>query len=63
MDFISLLMSYAPTALAVLGAVIGVLVVVSPLTKSDVDNRMLDALRKLADMLGRLIGAAGPKAK
>ncbi len=53
----------APVALAILGAVIGVLAVVAPLTKSDIDNKALTALRAVADFVGRLIGAAGPKAK
>lgn len=52
--------SYAPTALALLGAVIGVLAVVAPLTRSDIDNRALDALRKLADMVGKVVGAKAP---
>lgn len=57
------LVQYAPVALVVLGALITVLAVVSPLTKSDIDNRMLDVLRKVADFVGRLIGSAGPAPK
>jgi hypothetical protein len=57
------IISHVPTALAVLGAVIALLAVISPLTKSDIDNRALDQLRKVADFLGRLIGSAGPKVK
>lgn len=60
MDYI---VEYAPVALVVLGALIAVLTVVSPLTKSDVDNRLLDVLRKVADFVGRMIGAASPAAK
>jgi hypothetical protein len=51
------LIEYAPHALAVLGALITALAVIAPLTKSDLDNRALAALRKVADLLGRLLGA------
>jgi hypothetical protein len=52
-----------PVVLVVLGSLIAALAAISPLTKSDVDNRLLDVLRSVADFIGRLIGAAGPKAK
>jgi hypothetical protein len=48
---------YAPAALAILGGLITILAVIAPLTKSDLDNRALAGLRKIADMLGRLLGA------
>lgn len=56
------LVEFAPTALAILGAVIGLLAVIAPLTKSDLDNKALDALRKVADFVGRLVGANVVKA-
>ncbi len=59
------LVEFAPTALAVLGALVGLLTVVAPLTKSDLDNKALDFLRKLAAFVGRMIGAGtvSPKTK
>jgi hypothetical protein len=56
------LVEYAPTALALLGALIGLLAVVAPLTKSSLDNRALEALRKVADFVGKLVGARAPAA-
>lgn len=53
-----------PVALTILGALVTVLAVIAPLTKSDLDNRALDVLRKLVDALARLMGASvAPKAK
>lgn len=57
------IVEYAPTALALLGALIGLLAVVAPLTKSNVDNRALELLRKLADLVGKLVGARAPAPK
>ncbi len=59
MDFI---LQYLPVTLQVLGAVIALLVVVSPLTRSNLDNRLLDVLRKLANVLSRLVGSPTLKA-
>ena len=48
---------YGQVALLVLGGVTAGLAVLAPLTKSDVDNKLLDVFRKLATVLGSLIGA------
>lgn len=50
-------------AMAVLSGLITILVAVSPLTKSDLDNRALDVLRKVRDAVAKLIGVpVEPKA-
>lgn len=54
------LLEVLPVALAVLGAIVTALAAVAPLTKSDLDNRALDVLRKLVDLLARLMGARVP---
>ncbi len=51
------IVSYAPTALALLGALIGLLAVVAPLTKSQRDDDALVLLQKLMNAVGKLIGA------
>ena len=53
MDFVT---KYGFAALAILGAIITILAAVSPLTKSDVDNKALNFLRKLQDLVIRMIG-------
>lgn len=47
---------YGQYALTALGGVIVILAVVAPLTKSDVDNRALEFLRKVAAVGAKLIG-------
>lgn len=49
-------LSHGPAALQVLGGIIAVLVVISPLTKSDVDNKILDALRWVVAFGGKAVG-------
>jgi hypothetical protein len=51
------LVGYAPTVLALLGAVIGVLAVVAPLTQSQRDDDALAFLQKVMNAVGRLVGA------
>jgi hypothetical protein len=47
---------YGQYALTALGGVIVILAVVAPLTKSDIDNRALDFLRKVVELGGKLVG-------
>lgn len=51
------LLGYLPTALAILGSLVGVLVVVAPLTQSKRDDEALVFLQGVMNFLGRLIGA------
>lgn len=51
------LVAYAPTALALLGALVGVLAVVAPLTKSHRDDDALAFLQKVMNAVGKLVGA------
>jgi hypothetical protein len=51
------LVTYVPTALALLGAVIGVFAVVAPLTKTKRDDEALAFLQSCMNFLGRLVGA------
>ncbi len=60
MDILNQVIAYAPTALAILGALVGVLVVVAPLTASKRDDEALVLLQQLMNFIGKLIGA-GPK--
>jgi hypothetical protein len=46
----------ATIVLAALNGIIGVLVLVAPLTRSDLDNRALAFLRKLAAVVAKLVG-------
>lgn len=51
----------APVALMVLGGLVAALAAVAPLTKTDVDNKVLDALRKAQELVARLIGVKAAK--
>lgn len=52
MDTLLKYLGYAP---AVLTAVIGLLAVIAPITKSDYDNKAMDALKWLEDKLVTLV--------
>lgn len=60
MDFSNLIPSvvtdHAPNVLMYLGAVIAGLAVVSPLTKSNLDNKALDILRWVVMFGGKVVG-------
>lgn len=55
------LQSVALVVLAVLGGLIAILAAVAPLTKSTLDNKVLDALRFVRDLLVKLVGGSVPK--
>ena len=57
LDFV---MQWSPVALVALGAMISVLAVLAPLTRSDVDNRLLDKLRTLAALVAKFVGHKAP---
>lgn len=50
--------SVALVASAILAGLITILAAVAPLTKSDLDNKILAAMRWVRDMIAKLIGAA-----
>lgn len=47
---------YVPTVLTGIGGVIAALAVISPLTRSDLDNKALKILRKVVSFGGLLVG-------
>ena len=65
MEIMDKIIQFAPTALALLGAVIGVFAVIAPLTKTKRDDEALAFLQKAMDFVGKLVGAnvATPTAK
>jgi len=52
-------LKYGPVALEVIGGLIVILAVISPLTRSDIDNKILAALRKVVALGGKLMGHKG----
>lgn len=57
---LSHLQDYAHVALDVVGGLITILVVISPLTRSDLDNKALKVLRKVVELGGKLVGHKTP---
>lgn len=56
--------TYAPIALAVLGAFITALAVIAPLTKNDTDNKVLSFLQKVQAFVAKVISpSTAPAAK
>lgn len=50
-----------PTVMIVLGSLVTALAAISPLTKTDIDNKILDFFRKLQAIVAGLIGVKASK--
>ncbi len=57
------LLSYLPAVMQVLGALMAILIVIAPLTKSNWDNIALEWVRKLALLVAKLITPRAAVAK